>query len=678
MKTLKAGFEALGRILNASTKISGVSDDSRQVKSGDVFVAIKGLTSDGHDYIREVIEKGVKIIVGEENVKVPASVNYIRVPNSREALGILASAFYGDPSEKLIVIGVTGTKGKTTTCHIISHILAQFGQKTKLVSSITTSGFHVTTPDVISLNRDLKRAVDEGCKYAVIEVSSHGIDQGRIAGIKFDIGVLTNIAPEHLDYHKSLTQYKKTKMAFINSANIKIISKTKTDLKNLPGEFNNINAQTAVDVAVALGYDKNKAIKALGSFILPSGRMEEIENNLGIKIYIDFAHTPDSLKAVLTHLKRQVKEKSVGNLSKLICVFGCAGERDPRKRYAMGEISGRLADFSVLTAEDPRSENLNAILRQIERGANNGGGKNINILERGEAIAFALSTAKKGDVVVICGKGHERSMAYQGFEHPWSDQDIVKQFLKRDLDISAIVLAAGRGSRMKSSLPKVLREICGRPMVAYTLENLRKAGIADITLVVGYKKNLVVKAVGGAVKIAFQKNSKGGTADAAKTGYSQISGRSKVLVVVNGDDSAFYTSETIRKVVALHLKRGRKLTFISLIKEDPRGLGRVIRGTNGLITALVEEKDTTWQERKIKEVNDGFYVFDRKWFKDNIDKIKKGPQGEYYLTDAVKLAIDQGDKMATYTLPNDDEWQGINTPEQLEEANKKMARRLTA
>jgi bifunctional UDP-N-acetylglucosamine pyrophosphorylase/glucosamine-1-phosphate N-acetyltransferase len=187
---------------------------------------------------------------------------------------------------------------------------------------------------------------------------------------------------------------------------------------------------------------------------------------------------------------------------------------------------------------------------------------------------------------------------------------------------------------------------------------------------------LIIKEIGRAVKFAVQKMSKGGTADAAKAGFAKISDKSKTLVVINGDDSAFYKSETVKNILRIHTERKRKLTFVSLIKNDPTGLGRVVRGENGLITKVVEEKDATETERKIKEVNDGLYVFDRSWFEDNINKVKRGPQGEYYLVDIIKLSIDQGDRMATYTLPDDDEWQGVNTPEQLEEANKKMAKRL--
>jgi len=386
---------------------------------------------------------------------------------------------------------------------------------------------------------------------------------------------------------------------------------------------------------------------------------------LGVKIIVDFAHTPDSLEAALRYLRSQTS-------GRLISVFGCAGERDHRKRRKMGKISGELADFSVFTAEDPRSENINDIFRLMKKDSKN----YICIPEREEAIVYALSIARKGDVVGFFGKGHEKSLAFRGYEHPWSDQEAIKNYLKSNENISAVILAAGKGTRMKSSYPKVIHEICGRPMVTYTLENLRKAGIGDIVAVVSFRKNLVISKIQGAVKIAFQKNPKGGTADAAKTGYKLISDKSKTLVIINGDDSAFYTPETIKKIITIHEERNRKLTFVSLMKENPTGLGRVIRRQDGLISKIVEEKDATFEEKNIKEVNDGLYVFERVWFEKNIDKVKRGPQGEFYLVDLIKLAIDQGDRMATYTLPNDEEWQGINTPEQLSEANKKMAARL--
>lgn len=626
--------------------------DSRKVKKGDIFVAIKGRTYDGNDFIEQAIKNGASKIYRNSNP---------------EELGKLALNYYDDPSSKIKVIGVTGTKGKTTTCHLIHHILTKSGKKTGLISTITTDGFHTTTPDIVTLNQELSKMVKENYEYAVLEVSSHGIDQGRISGIKFYISVLTNIKPEHLDYHKTFKEYKKVKMKFVNSAQFRVFSPKTTNLHLLEGEFNNINAQTAIDVTKILGISKENALKTLKSFKLPEGRLEQITTKKPFKIYIDFAHTADSLEKVLLYLK-SLKAK------RLISVFGCAGERDRRKRSKMGKISTQIADFTIFTAEDPRSENIYSIVRQMKSKAIKN--KFITIPERGEAIAYALSIAKKGDIVGIFGKGHEKTICFDGFEHPWSDRRAIEDYLNKEDKISAIILAAGKGTRMRSPKPKVIHQICGRPMIVYTLENLRKAKVGDIVVVVSFRKNLVINKIKGAVKIAIQKNAKGGTADAAKSGYDLISPKSNTLLVINGDDSAFYTPETIEDIIKVHKKQNRKLTFVSLIKDDPTGLGRVIRGKDGFITKIVEEKDASLKEKKIKEVNDGLYVFDRNWFGQNIGKVKKGPQGEYYLVDLIKLAIDQGDRMGTYTLANDNEWHGINTPEQLADAEEKMRLRL--
>ncbi|HKC04829.1 MAG TPA: Mur ligase family protein [Patescibacteria group bacterium] len=662
-------------------KFLGITDDSRKVRPGFVFVAIKGKSSNGHDYIDEAIKKGAAVVFGEEDIKNP---KYVRVPDSRQKLGELASEFFGFPSRKLKIIGVTGTKGKTTTSHLIYHILSGAGKKVGLISSNMakigerekSTGFHITSPDVISLHKFLKEMVDEGCQYAVLEVSSHGIDQKRIAGVEFEIAVLTNIAPEHLDYHKTFAEYKRVKMSFVNSAKTKVISPKSAKLDILPGEFNNINAETAIQVASKLGISEKDSLRSLTSFVLPQGRLEEIKNNEGFKIFIDFAHTPGSLEAVLTHLRTITK----GNL---IVVFGCAGERDRKKRRKMGKISGDLADLSIFTAEDPRSENITDIFRSMKQEAKNF----ICIPERGEAIAYALSIAKKGDVVAFLGKGHEASMAYsawdsssstyKGYEHPWSDRTEISNFLLRKRDVSAIILAAGKGSRMKSAKPKILHEICGRPMISYSLQNLRRAKVGEIVAVVSYRKNLVNRQIGGEVKIAIQKNSKGGTADAAASGLSFVSKEAKNVMVLYGDDTAFYTAETIDKVLSKHLDSHSKLTFITLMKDDPHGLGRIIRDKNGNLMGIVEEKDADLESRKIKEVNDGLYIFDKRWLLENLPKVKKSAvTGELYIVELIKMAIDQREKIFAYTLPTDVEWQGINTQEELEKAKAKMEQKL--
>lgn len=412
--------------------IKGVSDDSRKIKNGYLFVAVKGLTHDGHDFIGEAVKNGAKAVVGEKSVDAKGFV-YIKVKDSRDALGEIASNWFGNPSKKLKIIGITGTKGKTTTAYLVFHLLSKYGKKAGLVSSIKAkigenevdTGFHITSPDVLSLHKFLKEMVDAGCEYAVLEVSSHGIVQKRMAGIEFEVGVLTNIAPEHLDYHKTLKEYKKTKMSFIGSAKKKVVSRKNTKINILPGKYNNLNAQLAVDTVKIFGIDEKKAVDALQSFELPEGRMEEIKNDRGFRFFVDFAHTPDSLKAALKYLSGITK-------GRLISVFGAAGERDRQKRPKMGKAAADYSDIIILTAEDPRSEKVEDIMAQIKSGMPKFPGSVFEIRDRGKAIEKALKSARIGDTVVLLGKGHEKSMNLDGIhEVPWSDQKIVRKYMRR-------------------------------------------------------------------------------------------------------------------------------------------------------------------------------------------------------------------------------------------------------
>jgi UDP-N-acetylmuramoyl-L-alanyl-D-glutamate--2,6-diaminopimelate ligase len=627
--------------------------DSRKIKKGDTFVAIKGLTVDGHEYIEDAKKRGAKKIYSTGDTK--------------QILGKLASEYYGNPSSKLKVIGVTGTKGKTTTCHLIHHILSENGRKVGLISSISVEGFHTTTPDVITLNKKLAQMVKEGFEYVVLEVSSHGINQGRIAGIKFDISVLTNIAPEHLDYHKTFSEYKRVKMMFVNSVQFRVFSPKKTKLNILSGDFNNLNAETAIDVCKELGVNEKDSLKALKTFKLPSGRLEEIPNKLGVRIFVDFAHTPDSLEAVLKYLKSITK-------GRLISVFGCAGERDPHKRHKMGKISTNLADLSIFTAEDSRTEDINKILSQMRRGFVNK--KFVSIPERGEAIAYALSHAKKGDTIGVFGKGHEKSMCFEIYEHPWSDQDFIINQINGYKNLTGVILAGGKGTRMHSSLPKILHPISGRPMISFSLENLRNAGIKNIVTVFGYKRNTILKRLSKNVNFAIQPKPLG-TGNAVLNAFPKIPKETSTLLAINGDDSAFYTSKTIRNVIELHKNNNSILTFVSLIQKNPAGLGRVVRDKTGKLLGTVEEKNATEKQKEIKEVNDGLYVFNYKWLQKNIFNIKKNSvSSEYYLPDLIEIALKNKEKVSVYKLPDSSEWQGINTPEQLIEAEKKMQKKL--
>lgn len=373
-------------------------------------------------------------------------------------MAVLASALYGFPAKKLTVIGVTGTDGKTTTINMIYQILKAVGKKVSMISTINAvigeksyeTGFHVTSPDPFMVQKFAKQAVDCGDKYLVLEVTSHGLDQHRFWGIKFDVGVITNITHEHLDYHKTHENYKKTKLKLLQNTEYAVVNENiivgddkavtfglnkgdfnQKDLKlnlKILGNYNIENALAALAVADILGIDKSSARKSLENFENLTGRMEFVENKEGIKIVIDFAHTPNGLKQALLTLR------TYSSPGRLIAVFGAEGFRDAGKRAMMGEIAQKIADAVVITAVDPRGQ-LKIINQQISQGAKKAGGKegsNFFIIDdRQEALDFAINNlAKTGDCVGIFGKGHERSMNLDGREEiPWSDRKAVKKVL---------------------------------------------------------------------------------------------------------------------------------------------------------------------------------------------------------------------------------------------------------
>ena len=391
------------------------------------------------------------------------------------------TVFYRFPSRELILIGVTGTDGKTTTVNIIYHPLKEAGKKVSMVSSVNAvigekaydTGFHVTTPDPADVQKYLRQAVDAGCQYFVLESTSHGLAQNRLFGCFFKIGVVTNITHEHLDYHKNYQNYltakaklfNKVKTAVLNKddqsypylekicknrkcLNYSLKDKADFNLTNFPfktgllGDYNLSNCLAAAAVATSLGIDQKTIQKGLASFKGLVGRLENIDEGQDFKVIVDFAHTPNALTRVLQLLQKE-KDKT----GKLIAVFGAAGLRDIKKRFLMGEVSGRLADITVLTAEDPRTEDVNKIIEKMAQGCLKADCQELKIdqidktregkrfffriPDRGKAIEFAVQKiAKKGDVVVICGKGHERSMCYGKTEYPWSDQKAATQALK--------------------------------------------------------------------------------------------------------------------------------------------------------------------------------------------------------------------------------------------------------
>ncbi len=396
---------------------------------------------------------------------------------------LLAIIRYQYPARKLFVIAVTGTSGKTTTVHLIYSILKRAGLKVSLISSIQAIiggkeldiGFHVTTPTPFMLQKLLRKSLDSGDKYLVVEASSHGIAQYRMLGTNVKIAVLTNIAHEHLDWHRTFDHYRDTKLSLLGNSIITILNKDdssyptfnskyrqKSDVltyslykksadynlnkypikTNLQGDFNLQNALAATAVGITCGLDLNLINKGLQEFKGIKGRFELINNNRGFRILIDFAHKPNAMESLLTTLLKNYQ-------GRLISVFGCAGERDTAKRYLMGEISARLAHISVLTAEDPRSESAEKIINEITKGCKKANASELTIEKAGklemsdksnhyfvripnrsEAIYKTINKiAKKGDTVAFLGKGHEKSMCYGKIEYPWSEHEEINKAL---------------------------------------------------------------------------------------------------------------------------------------------------------------------------------------------------------------------------------------------------------
>lgn len=388
-------------------------------------------------------------------------------------VAFLAAFTYRYSGRHLKIIGVTGTDGKTTTATLIYQILLQAEKKVALISTVSAkigkkeipTGFHVTSPHPWKLQALLKKIADQDYEYLVLEVTSHGLDQYRVFGINFLVGVITNVTHEHLDYHGTYQNYLRAKARLFGSVKIAVLNRddrfyqtllTKAKrnkqtqlvtygIKNtadfnpkkfqfktsLPGEYNQYNCLAAIAATSSLGIPAEKIRKTMAAFKEVKGRMEKIDEGQDFQVIVDFAHTSNGLKNLLETLRKFKPHR-------LIAVFGCAGLRDARKRPIMGRIATLLANISILTAEDSRTEDVNKIIDQIAQGCQKAGGvedKNFfRIPDRSEAIKFAIQKlAKKGDIVVICGKGHEQSMCFGTTEHPWSDQKEARKALKEKL-----------------------------------------------------------------------------------------------------------------------------------------------------------------------------------------------------------------------------------------------------
>lgn len=473
---------ATGRLEIPAT---GLTYDSRQVKPGFIFVAVPGYKHDGHDFIPQALARGAVGLISQKEVSLPAGVGWLQVPDSRLALGLAAAAFYDYPARGLRVIGVTGTNGKTTTTHLIQAILNQAGIPAGLLGTL---GLYLggryqelprTTPEAPDIQAAMAEMLRSGCRAVVMEVSSHALELHRVAGIEFDVAVFTNLTQDHLDFHSDLEAYRQAKgrlfqelgpgaktdhkyavvnaddpsagyfrqvsaapaitfgvqqEATVRGRNINYspagVSFTVThpageQLLSLPlsGMFNVYNALAAWSVAWQEGIPADTAVRALQSVTSIPGRFEAVRCGQDFQVIVDYAHSPDGLENVL----RAARQVTAG---RIITVFGCGGDRDRGKRPLMGQIAGRDSDFTVVTSDNPRSEDPLEIIREIEPGLEASGGEYLVIPDRRQAIAQALTLARPGDLVLIAGKGHETYQIVGDEVRPFDDRLVTRQALE--------------------------------------------------------------------------------------------------------------------------------------------------------------------------------------------------------------------------------------------------------
>ena len=464
-------------------EISGVNIDSRCVGEGHLFIAVKGTQTDGHGYISKAVEQGAKAVLCEVMPKeISEDVTYLVVANTESVVGKVATTFYGDPTSKLKLVGVTGTNGKTTIATVLYNMFRRLGYKVGLVSTVVNYiddeavPTEHTTPDPITLNKLLGRMADEGCEYAFMEVSSHSVVQNRIGGLKFAGGIFTNITRDHLDYHKTFDNYIKAKKLFFDNLPEDAFAITNADDKNgmvmmqntkatvktysykqmadyraeilechfegmylsiegkevgvqFIGEFNVSNLLAVYATAVMLGENAMDVLVALSVMTPVSGRFETLRSPSGYTAIVDYAHTPDALENVLKAI-RGVQSVNVGvnGAGKVITVCGAGGNRDKGKRPLMAKEAARLSDRVIITSDNPRFENPQDIINDMLAGLDDEQrSRTIAIVDRREAIKTACLLAAKGDVILIAGKGHEDYQEVNGVKHHFEDKEEVKK-----------------------------------------------------------------------------------------------------------------------------------------------------------------------------------------------------------------------------------------------------------
>lgn len=480
LKDIIYGVRILDVKGSTNIAVEHIAYDSRKVVSYTMFVALRGTQVDGHDFINKAVTDGALSVICEEFPEVLSeNVTYIKVANTAQAFGVVSSNYFDNPSEKLKLIGVTGTNGKTTSVTLMYDLFRLLGHKVGLLSTVVNK-IHTekvesthTTPNALELNRLLARMVEKGCKYCFMEVSSHAVDQQRIAGVKFAGGVFTNITRDHLDYHKTFDNYIAAKKGFfdilpddafalVNSDQVHseaMVHDTKATVKTygiksiadykakiienrfdglhieinqkelytrLIGDFNAYNLLVAYGVGVLLGEDELDVLTTLSNLNPPEGRFQHVSSLTGLIAIVDYAHTPDALENVLN----TIKNIRTGN-EMVITVVGCGGDRDKGKRPLMAEIACKLSDQVIFTSDNPRSEDPEAIIEDMQAGVPPAHyKKTLSITNRKEAIKTACNMGRQGDILLIAGKGHEKYQEIKGEVFPFDDMEIVVETLK--------------------------------------------------------------------------------------------------------------------------------------------------------------------------------------------------------------------------------------------------------
>lgn len=462
-------------------EITGVCSDSRQVKPGSLFVAVKGTVADGHDYIGKAVEQGaVAVVCGHPVASAEGDVLFLTVPDPADALGRIASAWYGEPSARMTLVGVTGTNGKTTIATLLYHLFRKLGYKSGLLSTVCNYideealPTEHTTPDPLTINRLMEKMADAGCEYVFMEVSSHAIDQKRISGLDFNGGIFTNLTRDHLDYHKTVDNYLKTKKKFFDDLPASAFALTNADDKSgsvmlqntaarkltyslrtmadfkgkiieshfegmeidinghdvhthFTGRFNACNLLAVYGAAVALGEEPEEILIALSTLRPVAGRFETIRSPKGFTVVVDYAHTPDALENVL----KGINEVLEGN-GRVITVVGAGGGRDKGKRPLMAKEAVRQSDQLILTSDNPRFEEPDDIISDMVAGLDaDNKERTLCITDRKQAIKTAVALARKGDVILIAGKGHEDYQEVKGVKHHFDDREIVREIFER-------------------------------------------------------------------------------------------------------------------------------------------------------------------------------------------------------------------------------------------------------